>query len=193
MPTPLVTIEQFAGYLKRSPFNDFDAYTAQLVLDGASEAVTEYCGWHIAPVVTETVTVDGTGTLIQTLPTLHLVSLDSVDENGLSLNVDHIDWSTNGVMEKRRGSGWTARRRGIIAGIHHGFGTTPGWVTTMICAVAGRAFKTPLGVEQETAGGESIKYTAPRPPVLNVAPPGTVVLLTMEKRMLDRIRVPLAA
>lgn len=187
----IVTATDLSGYLKRG-FYDFDAYTAQLCLDGACGAVVEYCGWHIAPVISETVTVDGTGTLIQTLPTLNLLSLDSVDENGLSLNVDHIDWSANGIMEKRRGNGWTARRRGIIAGITHGYASTPGWVTTLICAVAGRAFDTPLGRMQETDGNQSITYAAPRTPTAEAAPPGTVVLLGFEKKMLDRIRVPLA-
>lgn len=192
MPTPLVTIEQLSGYLKRG-FTDLDAYTAQLMIDGTCAAVTEYCGWHIAPVVTETVTVDGTGTLIQTLPTLNLLSLDSVDENGLHLDVDRIDWSANGIMEKRSGAWWTGRRRGVIADISHGYEVTPSWVTTLICAAAGRAFVSPLGVAQESAGGESITYTVPRPPTLVTAPPGTVVLLAFEKKMLDRIRVPLAA
>jgi hypothetical protein len=187
----LVTIEQFAGYLKRS-LTDLDAYTAQLMLDGACEAVIEYCGWHITPVLTETVTVDGTGTPVQTLPTLNLVALDSVQENGVALDVARIDWSSNGVMEKRLGGIWTTRRRGVTAGIQHGYDVTPGWIVTMICAAAGRAFTTPLGRMQETAGDQSITYSAPRSPTAEAAPPGTVALLGFEKKMLDRIRVPLA-
>mgnify|MGYP001585447330 FL=1 len=183
----LVTLEEFAGYLKRD-LDEFDAYTAKLLVDGAAEAVTEYCGWHIAPILTETVSVDGTGTRIQTLPTMNLVELDSVDENGLTLDVARIDWSANGVMEKRSGSGWTARRRGIIAGITHGFEVTPAWVVTLICAMAGRAYVTPLGIVQESSGGESITYTGTRS---GAAPPATVTLLPIDRRMLDRIRVPM--
>lgn len=189
---PLVTIDEFSGYLKRD-LSDLDAYSAQLMLDGANAAVTEYCGWHIAPALTETVTVDGSGLLVQALPTLHLVSLDSVTEDGTSLDLTRIEWSNNGLMEKRSGALWTRRRRGIGAGITHGFAATPGWVTTLICAVAGRAFITPLGIVQETSGGESISYSAPRSGTGNVPPPGTVALLPVDKRMLDRIRVPLAA
>ena len=188
----LVTVEQLAGYLKRS-FDEFDAYTAQQLLDGAMSAVVEYCGWHIAPVVTETVTVDGTGTLIQTLPTLNLVSLDALDENGQALDVSRIDWSANGILEKRSGGCWTDRRRGINAGITHGFEATPSWVTTLICAAAGRAFIAPVGIAQETAGGESITYAVPSSRTLAAAPPGTVSLLAFERQMLDRIAVPLAA
>jgi hypothetical protein len=192
----LLHIEDFASYLKRD-LDELEAYTAQLLIDGAEAAVVEYVGWHIAPVRSESVTVDGSGTLIQTLPTMHLVSLDSVAENGLNLDVTRIDWSTNGVMEKRSGSCWTGRRRGVIPAITHGFGSTPGWVTTLICAMAGRAFGTSgeAGgksgpITQETSGGESISYAAPRTVTLVTAPPGVVVLMDFEKRMLDRIRVP---
>lgn len=187
----LVTIVDFSGYLKRD-LSEADAYTAQMLLDGASGAVTEYCGWHIAPVVSETVVVDGTGTLIQTLPTLNLLSLDTLTENGKALDVSRIDWSANGLLEKRVGH-WTHRRRGIAAGITHGYELTPGWVATLIFAVAGRAFSSPLGIAAEAAGGESIEYLAPRTSALAAAPPGTVALLPFEKKMLDRIRIPLAA
>jgi hypothetical protein len=195
----LVTIEDFAAYLKRD-LDAFDAYTAQLLLNGACDAVTDYCGWHIAPVLDATVVVDGTGTAIQTLPTMNLLSLTSVSEDGRALDVTGIDWSTNGVMEKRRGGCWTGRRRGVITQMGHGFATTPGWVITLVCAVAGRAIGPALAADarsgpitQETSGGESVTYSAPRTTTLPTAPPGTVTLLTFEKRMLDRIRVPLAA
>jgi hypothetical protein len=180
----LVSLEEFAGYLKRD-LDECDAYTAKQLVDGATEAVIEYCGWHIAPVLTETVTVDGTGTLIQTLPTMHLVELVSLAERGVDLDVSRVDWSTNGVMEKRWGSGWTSRRRGIIAEITHGFELTPAWVVTLICAMAGRAYVTPAGIAQESSGGESITYASSA-----AAPPATLTLLPMDRRMLDRIRVP---
>jgi hypothetical protein len=189
---PLVSVDQLGGYLKRT-FDDSETFTAQQLLDGAAGAVVEYCGWHIAPVLSETITVDGTGTLIQVLPTLNLLSLDTLTENGRDVNLNLVDWSTNGVLEKRGGGWWTERRRGIVAGITHGYPATPSWVTTLICAVAGRAFNSPLGILTETAGGESVTYTVPRPPVLVTAPPGTVALLPFEKHMLDRIRIPLGA
>lgn len=188
----LVNLVDFAGYLKRD-LSEADAYTAQMLLDGAAGAVTEYCGWHIAPALSETVVVDGTGTLIQTLPTLNLLTLEAVTENGVSLDPARVDWSANGVLEKRSGGCWTRRRRGVTAGITHGYEFAPSWVATLIFAVAGRAFVSPLGIAAEAAGGESIEYLAPRTSTLSSAPPGTVALLPFEKKMLDRIRVPLAA
>lgn len=180
----MVRIEDFASYVKRD-LDALDAYTAQLLLDGAEGLVTEYCGWHVSPEISEQVDVDGTGTAILPLPTLNLISLDSVSENGRLLDVAGIDWSVNGLLEKRHGGDWTGRRRGVSASITHGYAATPGWLVTMICALAGRAFTTSLGnVVQETAGGESISYAR------GGADAGAVSLAVMEMRMLDRIRVP---
>ena len=44
--------------------------------------VRAYCGWHIAPVVTETLTLDGPGGHLLVLPTLRLVDLLSVTNEG---------------------------------------------------------------------------------------------------------------
>lgn len=186
----LVTIQNFAGYVRRE-LDELDAYSAQLCLDGASSAVVEYCGWHIAPSVSETVTVDGSGTRIQPLPTLNLTALTAVTEAAETLDVTKIDWSANGLLEKRSSlCCWTNRRRGVAANITHGYAATPSWVATVIYAAAARGFFTTPGVIQEAAGGESITYASSR---AVSTPPGTVVLMDLEKKMLDRIRVPLAA
>ena len=38
----------------------------------AQAAVRAYCGWHIAPSLSETLVLDGTGARAFILPTLHL-------------------------------------------------------------------------------------------------------------------------
>lgn len=183
----LVTLDQFAGFLKRE-FDDFEAYTAQLMLDGAASATVEHCGWHIAPTITESVTVDGTGTLVQALPTMYMTNLISVNELGRAFDVSLVDWSENGLMEKRSGATWTGRRRGIATSIEHGYPSTPGWLTTLICAAAGRAFLGSLAISQETAGAESVAYAQPMRGVGG----GTVLLTAPELRMLDRLAIPKA-
>lgn len=180
----LVTTEQFAGFLKRD-FDEFDAYTAEQLLAGAEALVVEYCGWHIAPSATVSVTVDGSGSGIQPLPTMHLTAVNEVTEVGVVVDVATVDWSEYGVLEKQDRAWWTARRRGVVADITHGFAAAPGWLVTLICAAAGRAFLAAPGVVQETAGGESVTYAQPTP-----GAGGAVVLLEQELRMLDRIALP---
>jgi hypothetical protein len=185
----LVTLEQFATYLKQDTGQWDSNERASLCIEGASGAAVEYCGWHIAPRLTTSVTVDGSGTRIQPLPTLNLVALNTLAENGQPLDVNRIDWSGNGLLEKYGWEVWTRRRRGVVADIEHGYVDTPSWIVTLVCAVAARGFLTSPGVMQESAGGESITYSTSKA----TAPPGVVTLMDYEKKMLDRVRVPLAA
>jgi hypothetical protein len=192
--TDLVDATQLAAYIKEDTAT-WNAARAQLCLDGAMGAVVEYCGWHIAPSLTADIVVDGSGTRLQPLPTMNLTALNTVVEDGSTLDVDQIDWSSNGLLEKRGCDGrygaalrWTARRRGVAVNVTHGFTNTPSWVVTLVCAVAARGFLTAPGVAQEAAGGESVTYATP-----GALPPGSVVLSAVDKKMLDRIRVPLAA
>ena len=82
-------------------------------------SVRDYCGWHIAPEITETVTVDGSGTWAQLLPTLRLVDLLSITNAGDV--VANPEWSASGVV---RGA-WTGRYRGVVAEMKHGYATWP--------------------------------------------------------------------
>lgn len=184
---PLVTADQFASFVKQDP-DEWAQGRAQLCLDGACGAVVEYCGWHIAPEVTETVTVDGSGTRVQPLPTLNLTALNAISERLLVIDPDYVEWSANGILAKCSGRDWTRRRRGVVADITHGFAATPAWVVTLVCAVAARALLTTPGVMQEAAGGESVTYATSRADTM----PGTITLMAVEKKMLDRIRLPLA-
>lgn len=174
----LVDIRDLASYL-RQDFDELDGYTAQLMLDGAIAAATEFCGWHIAPNVSETVVVDGSGTRLQTLPTMWLTDVDKVTEDGRILPANSVDWSSYGVLEKRDGGLWTSRRGGVEVRYSHGFDTPPAWLTTMICAVAGRAFLGSLAIVQEASSGESVTYAS--------SARGTVALLPEEKQMLNRL------
>ena len=82
-------------------------------------SVREYCGWHIAPEVDEEVTVDGSGCAVQMLPTLRLVDLVSITNDGAA--VSNPEWSAAGFV---RGS-WTCRLRGVTATMRHGYEDWP--------------------------------------------------------------------
>lgn len=82
-------------------------------------SVREYCGWHIAPEVDEEVTVDGSGCAVQMLPTLRLVNLISITNDGAA--VSNPEWSAAGFV---RGS-WTCRLRGVTATMRHGYEDWP--------------------------------------------------------------------
>ena len=182
MSNDLVQVDDLHTYLKLTEeFTLAQEATAQQLLDGAASAVVEYCGWHIAPAVTATVTVDGSGAHVQMLPTLALSGVESVTECGVDVDADDYDWSKAGYLLRRSGA-WTSRLRGIVAEITHGHAVTPPWLVTLICAAAGRAWSTTPGVAAESSGGESVTYAQAAPGTA-----GAVHLLEAEYTMLDRL------
>lgn len=82
---------------------------------GAQTAIRAYCGWHIAPVITETLVLDGTGTRSFQLPTLRLLEVTSLEVDGSAV-VDP-EFSRAGIVRVRS----TERFRTILVTFRHGF------------------------------------------------------------------------
>lgn len=129
---------------------------AALLLDMASGAVRTHCGWHIAESVTESVTVDGSGGTILTLPSLHVTALNSVTENGATVDVSAVEWSAAGFL--KRATPWTSALRGVVAGITHGYTPVPAEVKDIVLRSAARMSAMPVAVEREQIGDYSISY-----------------------------------
>lgn len=82
-------------------------------------AVRSWCGWHIAPSMDETLKVEGEGSRVILLPSLHLTDVTEVrDESGTV--VTNYKWRENGIV---RGS-W--RNEELYAfDVTHGFVEMP--------------------------------------------------------------------
>lgn len=92
----------------------------------ARAAARRYCGWHVTPVETETITVDGPGGLVLSLPTLRLVQLMSITENGRPVDPATLLVSpSTGQVRKRSGAYWTSNPGGITVEMEHGFDEAP--------------------------------------------------------------------
>lgn len=125
--------------------------------ESAFSAARLHCGWHIAPQVSETVTVDGSGRFIQTLPTKYLVDLTSITNDGHA--VARPDWSQMGLVEQRYNR-WTARFRGVVAEMTHGYEELPKELEAVLTAVARGDFS---GVtSQVTNGGHQVSFDLSR-------------------------------
>jgi hypothetical protein len=108
--------------------------------DVALATVVAYCGWHIAPSVTEDVVLDGTTSTVLRLPTLHLTSLDTLTIGGVVIDVDDpyaVEWSEAGYL--RRSGGFGTLLRGVVVGITHGYDAMPLDVQAVIDGLASRA------------------------------------------------------
>lgn len=146
----------------------------------AADAVRAYCGWHVAPVVEETLTLDGRGGGRLILPTLRVVDILTLTVDGMI--VDEPEWSTAGVLWGR----FPDRPRSVTVTLQHGYETAPTDLVALITAVtaAGSVAATPASAQVDDA---RITFAAP-------AAPYTVGGFTAGQRsLLDRYRLPVLA
>lgn len=127
------------------PGVDLDAWAS------AVERIRERCGWHIAPEVTETVTVDGSGGSVVVLPTLRLNDLVSITDDGTA--VTDPEWSRSGVVRRYC---WTYKLRGVVAEMTHGFEVWPYELEKLAAEMA--ATSTPVGVKSVTSGSHQVMF-----------------------------------
>lgn len=170
---------------------DLDAYLGgdkQQSLDAATAAVRVYCGWHVTPVVTETVTLDVEG-CTALLPSLHVLDLEAVKVDGEDVpRGNGYEWSQAGILRvhARRGFRVHARRgfRKLEATMTHGYEDAPD-VAGVILAAAARSVLNPSGVSRSQVGQISETYSqAGRDPAVGA------VLNSQEKAILDRYKLP---
>lgn len=136
-----------------------DPMTASDALDWASELVRGLCGWHVWPVTTETIRVDGSGSHKLLLPSLRVVDVTSVTDNDAPLVVGgdtpDVNWSERGWLTRRSGR-FTCRDRGVEVTMRHGYDTALD-LAGVVRAVAARARREP-GVKAQAAGPMSVEY-----------------------------------
>lgn len=110
----------------------------------AVSAIRHACGWHIAPSVTETLTVEGDGSGLLLLPTLHLTGVSAVSNDGEALadltDKDAFQWSRRGVLRWNRR--WSAKYDGVSVTITHGYDDFPPELLAVARAMAGLGFGT---------------------------------------------------
>ena len=145
---PMVTSDELAAY------RDGDD---ALLIRSATARVRSICGWHVAPVITTTVEVDG-GAVLE-LPTLRLVELVSVTNardgsQTAAPTVFHagssgiVVASPTSTVDERW---WQDRRLRLLVTFKHGHDSAPD-VEEVILALAARASDNPLGATREQAG-----------------------------------------
>lgn len=114
-----LTAEDLSLYA-RGRITDDDA--AQDAVDSALAAARRYCGWHVCPVrEDDEITIDGPGGHLLTLPTLNLLAVTALSEDGTEMNVTELDVSITGSVQKQPRACWTERPGGITVTIDHGY------------------------------------------------------------------------
>ena len=96
------------------------------IIAAASASVRADCHWHIAPVVTETVTVDGARSTLLLLPTLRVVSVATVRVHvSGDVWLPIVDWRPANAGMLYRPDGWLFGPASIQVTMTHGYEDTP--------------------------------------------------------------------
>lgn len=185
---PLLSAAEFsAGTSGKIPAND---PRLEALLAGASAAVRNYCGWHIAPVVEDDYTLDYDGGSLLILRTLRLVDVVSLSVQGQSVDVEGLEWSHNGevrLLRKWQQSGRPfAGFRAIEATIQHGYDLDAvADLNAVVQQVVGNAISSPLGATREQAGAVSVSWATTAPGVS-----GGISLLDRDFTILNHYKLP---
>lgn len=114
-----ITVDDLPASIRLKFTDDDDAARA---LAAALGVARQRCGWHVTPVrEDDELTVDGPCARVLDLPTRKLVDLKTVRENGTEVDVDRLNWSSNGSVRKRSGARWTCAYRAVTVTLDHGY------------------------------------------------------------------------
>jgi hypothetical protein len=142
MTEPLLTPTELDEFRNGDPVRLIGAATAE---------VRSYCGWHIAPEVTETVKVDGSGVALL-LPTLHLTDVTSITRDGVDVPLADVRWKPNGIV-----TGYTFSGEYDVT-FTHGYDSTPEDVARVVAALASEGMDGLRRLKSWTKGPFSESY-----------------------------------
>ena len=121
----------------------------------ASAAIRAWCGWHVAPVLDCTITLDGEAGDIW-LPTNALASVTSAKVGGEDVTVTGSN-RRGRVRLAHKACGLGNVEVGYVAG--YDVAACPDLMGVVVQRVMASVAMTTYGVSQETAGGVSISYS----------------------------------
>ena len=148
----------------------------------ACAAVRDYCGWHIAPSITQTVTTRGNGQRDLLLPTMYLTDVSAATNDGVPVTVT--EWDEVGVVRFPDWPAWSTTMRGVTVTITHGYDSCPEALAGAIRSMAARGV-TGLGVTRSQVGQVSRQYASG-------AADGALGATEAELAIIRRYRIPAA-
>lgn len=154
-------------------------FDAGMWLKAAQAAVRAYCGWHVCPQLTHTITVDSYGGRTLLLPTKHIVDVSNVTVNGVDYT-DDVQWSEAGILRLTTGM-FPDGLRDVEVSLTDGYepAAVP-QIMALLVTLAKRAQIQP-GIASQSVNGASISYST-------AATPG-VALLQSEMALLAPYRL----
>lgn len=140
-------------------------------MNAANAAIRSECGWHVAPIITETLTLDGSGGVNLLLPSRRVRSVLRALNNGVDVTTD-VHSSGNGILELP--TGWTRHLGAVEIEIIHGYAVAE--VADVAGVIAAAATRGGGMIRNQSVASGSVGYAI-------------VELLESEKRKLDPYRL----
>lgn len=150
MPTSELTTLDVENYTQGRLHAD-DPETVR-TLAAALGAARRYCGWSVTPAASAVLTVDGPGSALLVLPTLRLIAVTSLTEDGAAVALEDISFSARGLVRKRNHGCWTGEYGGIVATVTHGFDEAWDWQAAVLSAADRGGFDAGGGGELTAIG-----------------------------------------
>ena len=154
---PLLSVENFNSMTG-------GAYTGnnrvEAALLAASQAVRNYCGWHICPSV-DCVAYPVGGSKVTKLPAGYVSEIKSVTEDGIELSDGQYEWRRDGLLRRSQFKNWSCRWDAIEVKYTAGFSINAAPdLAEAVRAIAEAVIAVSAGVTTESADGVSISYSA---------------------------------
>ena len=155
--SPLLDVEKFHTMTGGAYKNNYRVESALLA---ASQAVRNYCGWHISPSM-ECKAYPVGGVKITKLPAAYVSAINSVTEDGVPLSGGQYEWRQDGLIRRTQfknwSCGWDAIEVNYVAG--YSIEACPD-LAEAVRAIAEGVLAVSAGVTSESADGVAISYSS---------------------------------
>ena len=141
--------------------DDIEGDYSDSALAAACDLIRTECGWHIAPVETETLLLDSDGGRLLTLPSLFVLNVASVVDAQTNKPIDGWGLSQIGLLERTGFCEWPRGRQRIKVTVTHGLASAPPALLAVIEDLVrnnAAAALTPSNVKQASLDGASLTY-----------------------------------
>lgn len=153
---PLLSIDEF-NEMTGGLYEGNDRVESALL--AASQAIRNYCGWHICPSLVCTAYPIGGGKVAK-LPASYVSEITSITEDGVSLSGGEYEWRHDGLIRRCCWKNWSGSWNAIEAVYTAGYGieAVPD-LAEAIRAITEGVLAVSAGVISESADGVSISYS----------------------------------
>lgn len=153
-----------------------------LLIKGVSDGIRRYCGWHVFPVIKETILLDSHGGRWLKLPSLNVKSISALKINDTLIDPASYSWSKRGLIHLKSGRFPDDYQR-VEVTFEHGFDNGSDLKQVAIQIIT-NALASPMGVTREQAGSLSVSWSSTAPGVS-----GGLSILERDKALLDQYRL----